>query len=139
MRAMLTTALLLGSNLAMAADWNPIGETSDSTWYIDRQSLGTSDGKAKAWFIVDLANERTDYAGRKFKSSKELVYFDCSARTSATLYHLTYSDQLGEGNTVWSSSVDKKNVTYLDVVPDSIGETLLDLVCSSVPKPQKRK
>lgn len=129
--------MLLSASVVSASDWASIGETSLSYWYMDKESIAPVDSKMKAWFLVDYIEEQSNLYGKKFKSSKHLSYFDCKSKTSVTVQSAIFSENLGEGTTVDSYSANKKDLEYIDVMPDTIGETALQAVCLSSPKKKK--
>lgn len=129
--------MLLSTSMVFASDWVSIGGTSTSDWYMDKESIAPIDGKMKAWFLVDYAEEQSNIFGKKFKSTKQLSYFDCQSQTSATVQSALFADNLGNGNTVDTYAANKKTLEYIDVMPDSIGEMALQAVCKSAPKKKK--
>lgn len=137
MRSAIGVLLLAYSSIVNASDWATFGETSLSIWYLDKESIASVDGKMKAWFLVDFKDEQTAYNGKKYKSTKQLSYFDCPSKTSALVQEAFFTDQFGEGTIADSYSLNKKNLEFTDVIPDSIGESMLKFVCQSVPKKKK--
>jgi hypothetical protein len=93
-------------------------------------------GKLKAWIIVDYESPQ-DSQGGKYLSTKQLDYYDCKGRTVGTGQIVYYSMNLGQGDSVHSAMVPPEYVSYSDVVPDTVGEKMLNTICLKLPKQKK--
>lgn len=132
-----TSALIVPC--AIASDWVYVAHMSEnSTVLIDRQSIRPAGDKLKAWILYNYSelqkNPFLSYDDtKKYKSTKQLYYFNCRERTSVPVQFAFYDDELGNGKGVYSLSLDPLKVTYSDVIPDTIGESLINLVCKYAP------
>lgn len=88
----------------------------------------------KAWFMFSYDSEKTQraYPFKKYQSGKQLNNFKCREKSSAVVQGVYYSKEYGTGEVVDSESIDPAKVRYDDVVPDTIGEAMLDAACSIV-------
>ncbi|MCA8203743.1 hypothetical protein LGM71_22080 [Burkholderia sp. AU33545] len=121
---------------AIASNWIEIGRSSDGTATVslDAVSMAFSGSHAKAWFLQDnmySLDVPGSYAGTRYVSDKALVLFDCEQRTSAAAQTVYYDDHNGSGKVVWSWSTPPAKAMYSDVVPDTLGEAMLESVCAS--------
>ncbi|MGU7785051.1 surface-adhesin E family protein [Burkholderia sp. PU8-34] len=55
--------------------------------------------------------------------------FDCDQRTWATTQAVFYDDHAGSGKVVWSWTVGPARLQYVEIVPDSTGEAMLNIAC----------
>jgi hypothetical protein len=118
---------------AQAANWKLVGESSTAKVYLDLQSVRFSGSNAKAWFLFDYSAPRevpVSYPTKTYQSVKQLNQFDCASGTSGVAQSLSFAGTAGEGEVVDSQSIQPTRVSYSDVVPDSVGETMLNRVCS---------
>lgn len=126
--------------LAGAATWTSLGEatTKDAQGYplataisVDSETITrTKRGYIKAWIKEESAAERdiaSPVAGAKaYRSAKTLYVFACSQRKIGTLGLLTYD---AAGNVLESWTVDESRAELIDVVPESVGEHWMRVVC----------
>ncbi|WP_152036590.1 surface-adhesin E family protein [Burkholderia pyrrocinia] len=118
-----------------AANWVEIGRSSDgtATVLLDVTSVAFSGGHAKAWFLQDnmySLDVPGTYVNTRYVSDKALVLFNCDQRTSAATQTVYYDDHRGNGKVVWSWSTPPATAAYSDIVPDTIGEAMLESVCA---------
>jgi hypothetical protein len=132
MRLIIFALALTASFGAAAAIWVPLGKTPDGTEIsMDSTSISPRGKYVKAWFMYSYPDERADALGRKHRSYKALTLFDCKERTSATQLAIYYAEPTGSGTVAWTDSVDFDTMKFRDVVPESIGENNLDLICTT--------
>jgi hypothetical protein len=136
--ALVGAALMLAAaaSTASAADWKAIGGNKGLTVYLDSTSVHFSSGRAKAWFLYDYGDNHAipnSYPEKTAMSSKELDLFNCDEGTSATVQIVYLAHAMGAGDVVESVSIPPATASYADVVPDSIGETMLQEVCKLQP------
>ncbi|WP_428839948.1 surface-adhesin E family protein [Burkholderia ambifaria] len=127
--------LLIGSSsLAHAASWVAVAKSSDETAsiYVDTASIRFSGARAKAWFLEDnmySLDVPAAFPATRYVSSKKLLVFDCDQRTWATTQAVFYDDHAGSGKVVWSWSAGPARLQYVEIVPDTMGEAMLDSAC----------
>jgi hypothetical protein len=137
----LTVLLALAAALpAYGSDWREVSKTNDAVLYVDFESIAPRGRYMRAWVMFDYAppKQTETYPQKEYKSAKSLWAFDCTERTSATAQHILLSGDLGAGEPIQVRSVDWGQLKFDDVVPDSIGETVLKITCATRrPTPQK--
>lgn len=137
-----------GSVPAAASDWQYLADvgTDGSSLIFDAQSKAVSGAYKKAWFKwiyakdMPLAdNVKSDPAAFFYKTSLDLSYFNCAERSSVTTQAIYYDK---DGKVVGGFTLQVKDARWSEVAPDTLGETMLNTVCSSkaavstpVPKP----
>ena len=131
MRRSFLILLVFGSAAAMAADWEVV--TSGSTGSIislDKNSIArTGSGRRKAWFKSTytkpqvLSDEKT-----KYFETLELDSFDCSEHTMG-MVQVIYRDAAGK--VVYTYENPLTSPRHSDVAPETVGEAMLDAVCSA--------
>ena len=82
----------------------------------------------KAWVMYSYRDSQED-RGLFFRSYKELDKYTCGANTVTTLAAVEYSDNDGGGKVM--ASYQYNNATAADIVPDTIGSTLYEKLCSA--------
>ncbi|BEV00103.1 surface-adhesin E family protein [Novosphingobium olei] len=111
----------LASPVQAATVWVPVGTSSTgSRWYMDDRALGA--GSGDYWFKIDYSNDRTE----KDRSSVQLKRIDCSTRRSGTVQATTYAVN-GVARSYGPITYPSLSV----VVPDTIGEVFVDLICAT--------
>lgn len=139
MKKLLAVALAtMMTQQAMATNWYLIGEENayGSKAYLDLDSiqqdhLTNGTPVMTAWIQMELKQAQDAGDGKKYWSSKEFRYFDCRARKSVIEYGITYDKQ---GRVVWSVNHPLfsrySSANWERVIPDSTGETVLNIVCA---------
>jgi hypothetical protein len=125
--------VLAASVSARASDWQFVAQSETARYSMDFQSVAPAGSYRKAWVKTILMNgglKADSDPGKKYQSTKELYYFDCSAKRLSAVQSVHYSDLFG-GEVVESSSVKFNSIMLDDVVPDSIGEMFTNVACST--------
>lgn len=107
------------SSPAISANWQQFGTDGDGTpWSLDISSVIRNGGLAQVWV-------KGEYAASKqgVKSTKHLWRFRCASHEAATLSWVDYDVS---GLVVQEGSPEAH---YEPVVPETLGETALKLVC----------
>ncbi len=115
--------------MAYSSDWVIISTGSDSVIYGDKQSIRTQGNSVKLWlkWVYDTPQEvEHTYPVKKYTSTKSLDVYNCQDRTSTTLQTVRYSE---DGSVVDSQIWKDLKSAYSEIVPDTIGESILDYVC----------
>ena len=112
--------------------WFEVGSGSETTVYADTQSMRRNGPKVKVWlkWVYAKALETKSYPKKNYLSEKALAIYHCADRTSTTIQVIRYVDTDVSGEVVESASILEANVDYHDVAPETIGESILDYVCS---------
>jgi hypothetical protein len=116
-----------------ASDWRNVTKTNDAIIYVDYGSVAPRGKYMRAWVMFDyiLPKQTVTYPQKEYKSGKMLWAFDCEERTSATAQYILLSGDFGDGEPVHSLSTSWGLLKFDDVVPDSIGEIVLNVACAS--------
>lgn len=69
---------------------------------------------------------------KAYRSSKALEYFDCEERKNGEIQATYYVGEFGAGESAGSVVWKLPQVSFSEVVPDTIGETMLNYVCKAV-------
>lgn len=131
---MLAALLAVLSDGALAANWKLVSTSDTSIIYVDTTSIAKSPIGRKAWVWFEYNAPKKiplSYPEKYFTSVVELDHYDCQNRTSAAAQQLSYASAGKSGDVVDSRSIRNVKDTLEDVVPDTVGETLLNFVCSA--------
>lgn len=132
---MLMTALTVLP--AQAADWRFIPSTSSNneTHYVDYDSLKRHSFKGggryyTAWTKTTYPSAQKSPNGNLYQELTAFQYFDCSNQKSNddAVHFYTSTGQLVDSGTWTISTTSSAN--WKRIVPDTVGETRLDSVCS---------
>ena len=128
----LFASLCMGLGCAQAADWKLVNKTDTVAAYFDEQGIARTQNKIKLWALWDYAStQKIDGAPQKeYLSLKELSYYDCAERTRAAVQAVFYPGAFGMGESIETTVRDPSKVLFVDVVPDSLGEFMLNRACA---------
>lgn len=124
------------ASLAQASDWQIISGSEKLNVFVDKSSIARSGKYKKAWFMYSNSTDQTGlvYTSYKvYRSNKALEYFDCEERTTGQIQSTFYAAEFGAGDALGSMILKLPQVMFSEVVPDTIGETMLNYICSPVP------
>lgn len=121
--------------LANTERWTKVGTSSDqSDHYVDYTTYKRSDGIVKIWTLTNFAVLQ-EHLDDKFLSSASLREYRCEDREMRQLHYVRYSLFMGEGKIVYSG--DNPNPSWTALLPNSVGENIIQLVCNYKPRPKK--
>jgi hypothetical protein len=122
---LLITLLLLSSGPAYA-EWVALGDSdSETTVYVDPDTIRRKGDLVKMWELYDFKIIRT-VAGDSYFSSKAQIENDCAEERRRTLAFTWFSENMGSGKVVFSESYEGR---WAPVVPDTIGLMLWTFAC----------
>ena len=123
--------LVFVTRTAVASDWQLVSNGKESKVYVDTESLGHHGRYVKAWFLWDYASQQKDqiFPDQRFLSQKILWYISCSEKTAAQIQLLSYTGKAGDGDVVTRRITPIGLAQFEDVVPDSVGQILVNYVC----------
>ena len=130
-------ALIIGICDSASAEWVKYYEADNGIFYYDADKIIKSkDGKISVWskrirdsqVLLEKRRMRNlPTAGyENYSHSIDKDIYSCHDRTVATSYMVDYSS---DGSTLNSFQVSKEWLRFDDVVPDSIGEMLFEILC----------
>jgi hypothetical protein len=127
---MLALALSTCVSLAGAKDLQfTASDADDMRVFIDYDSIAKVGPKLKAWVLYNFptSKQTTQYQPKDYRSVLELTHYDCAERTSGAVQSVAYAGEMGSGQVM--SEWDKPP-HFTEVVPGSVGETVLMRVCT---------
>ena len=110
---------------ATNSEWEPIGNSDNSSWYISMPSIQPTQAGKKAW-ILQNHNKAEIVNGKPSFSNKFLDEHDCKSKTRRPLYFLDYSDPMGKGTAITATEGSGK---WVPVIPDSVSEMIHFVLC----------
>ena len=119
----LSSLTLLFATPAVGADWRYVG-TSDNgtTIYVDMETMRPTGDTVNVWVRYDHSRDRTI----RFRETKQLVTYNCSARTSTLRSYISYD---ANGRVVDSGDISTYQLRQNNVAPDTIGDAIMTAVC----------
>lgn len=127
--ALAAAAVLIPS--AQAANWVAIGGNDSVTTYVDTDSMRRAGPKVKTWLKWEWSKPEAvpnTYPEKTYQLEKQLQISDCVAGTLAVVQGIRYAS-LDGADVVDSYSIPEVKATYTEVVPETIGESILKFAC----------
>ncbi len=121
--------LLLTSTSAFAA-WSelPVTNATGATVFTDPGKIRSKGmPKVKMQHLINFHQVETNASGHEYKSSKELVEYDCEEEHYRVLAASQYADNMGKGKVV---SFTNNARQWEPVELDTIEETLWETACA---------
>lgn len=132
MKKILFALLMSTSALSYASDWQYFGMANGTLYYVDFGTMADVGNYRKAWFRGDLTEQREvegSYPKKKWQSSKILYYFDCKAKLIGAFQEVLYEMIANAGAVASTKSTRFDPKSMDDVVPDSVGEKMMGIIC----------
>jgi hypothetical protein len=113
--------------------WREVGQTDTARVYVDTPSLRRTLPNVKVWLMwtYTKSQQTSDASKKHFLSEKNLSIYNCTERSYATIQVIRYSDSDASGSVVKSYSTPEHMARYSEVAPDTIGEIILEYVCTA--------
>lgn len=116
---------------ASASNWQRIDGIGERLSYVDYASIvTTANGRKKAWMLNTFDQLQTVPGYPQYRSMKSLIHFDCKEKTRAEGLTVLYDGVEGTGAPVNTEYFPVSNNSFRDVIPDSIAELQLEIVCA---------
>lgn len=112
------------SNSAVA-EWNYVGETEESTVFIDSATISKKGNMSKMWVMFDYKHGQGSQ-GFKFLSRRDQFEFDCDEKLVRTLFVSVHSGNMGDGK---SHIGDNPSLRWQPIPPETTAEVLRTLAC----------
>jgi len=130
MRLILLAVFFLSSNVN-ASEWMELQTLENEIMYVDFDSLRTNKrfGIVRAWLMLDYPEAKGE-STIKFHSIKVLVEISCKREEIRTIYGVSYSENMGKGNPIFTS-YDKEK--WSPVIPDANSITIYKTLCNINP------
>lgn len=131
----LNAALAAAESAAASADaaaaaaprdrWVDVGGSDRFTTYVDTQTIKRSGTDVTVWH-KNLYERPTTSQGETYDEVMFLSIFHCAARQSSGLS----STRRLNGKVVWSYEVKSHQIERSNIMPDTVGEVILETVCA---------
>ena len=125
--ALIALALFAGQ---ASAKWEFINIGNGMVKYVDKSTIWNQGAYVAMWEMTDYTNKQLTDDGINFLSNKSLYLYNCRERTMGVKSIVYYGKNTGDGNPVYSFSIQPRDVVFVDVIPGSIGETFLVIACA---------
>ena len=115
-----------------AANWVEIGGNDSVTTYVDTESMRRIGPKVKTWLKWEWAKPESvpnTYPAKTYLLEKQLQISDCVAGKLAVIQGTRYAS-LGGADVADSYSIAEGKAMYTEVVPETIGESILKFACA---------
>lgn len=125
--------LLLQSVSAFAANWVFVGESANSQYYIDKESMIRTGSKVQCWMRTNYNDPQTEKypivdTNNKYSSDLSYSEYDCYNRTLRGLEFNSYSEKDGGGSVVKSHSFTS-STHLIRIPPGTVAEAVMKFVC----------
>ena len=124
---------------AFAANWVDIAGNNEVTVFIDTDSIRRNGTRVKTWLKWQWIKEQdipNSYPPKRYLSEKQLQVSDCQRRTLAIAQGVRYSNAEGT-DVIDSYAVEERKWQFTEVVPETIGETIVRVACKPSAKRSK--
>lgn len=133
---LIALALLFFGHTSFGQDWIYVSSDKDGDkWYIKstyvkKDGFGNAGDNIKIWTKKELKKTTVKKGGKTltYTNAKELqlIIVDCTDRRIKIVTTTVYNSQ---GKSVDSYTYEEYEQEWMDVVPDSMGEVMLDKIC----------
>ena len=123
-RLLLLLALLIAGSAN--ADWVAIGETDNTTFYIDPTTIRKDGNLRKVWEIQDLKTRHKDGG----MSRRVMLEFDCKAERYRALANSTHTGPMASGQTIHVGDYERYPDSWSEIPPKTAAEFILKMVCA---------
>jgi len=123
---------------AHAAKWATVAGNPEVSVFVDVDSIRRDGDQVRTWLKWQWnspQNVPDSYPPKTYLMERQLQVSDCRQGTLAIAQGVRYSDKDGV-DAVSSYAVDQKHWQFSDVVPETIGETIVQFACK---RPVKRR
>ncbi len=130
MRLILLAVLFLSLNVN-ATEWMKLETLENEIRYVDFDSVRTSKrfGIVRAWLMLDYPEAKGE-PPTKFHSIKLLVEISCKREEIRTIYGISFSENMGKGDPVFTSDEKEK---WSPVTPETNGGAIFRTLCKINP------
>jgi hypothetical protein len=140
LRSVLVSGVLCAGALAQGSTWELVntreaGDAEGNEYFVDTTNLRLIEDSITASVLIQYRDIQTQLGnGYEVRSSTSLSAFDCAHRRSAWMATTAFSGDRGTGHPVRYIDGARVNLPWVDVTPASVGEAILEFVCSRAPK-----
>ena len=116
----------------MAPNWRGLGKTQESAVFVHQDIRKSANGLLSVWTHHELPAPGYIDKEKPYLSTRDRMLVDCKGVRTGTADIAYYAERFGYGTVVGTA---RMKAELADVVPDSIEELLVKVVCA--PKPGK--
>lgn len=130
-------AVTLLSSLAIAGPkWVPFFKGNNFEEYLLQAPVHADGHFVKFWQLYDYSSDQKDLSsdakGQPYRSSIDLVQYNCAEGEVAVLQFSMYKGQMGTGDQVSNlTAPDPAHLAYIYIIPGTLGERNMRLACSA--------
>lgn len=129
MRKLILIFLALVPNIVFAK-WVTAATGYEVVYFYDPSRIYTVHGLTKdAWILGDYPKPEQTVNKQMIRSTIEKRRFFCATHEMAILKYVDYSGRMGTGNVVRTADLESFKIS--EVVPNSVGEKLLEAICEN--------
>jgi hypothetical protein len=138
--SILGALIFWGANLSSAEEsrWLEVAQGESTVVSVDSKSIRRNGEKVKAWvrYIYQNPVAAANFPQKSYMSSKALNVYNCVNHTVAALQAIRYADQYSN-DVVESFNWPESTTGYTEIVPETLGEGIMEFVCSYTEKRKK--
>ena len=117
------TCLLGAGAVPATADWTKVSDEGSFAQYVDYDTIRKDGNLRKVWALHD--NKKRDEDGEM--STRFRMELDCKEERTRTLSISSHSQNMAGGALL--RKLTQENPKWKDVVPNSVGDTILKIAC----------
>lgn len=126
MKKLLALLVLVSIPTFALAEWTMIQTNDDGNMYIDLDSIQKSGDVVTALTL----NDYYGFQNHNELSSQSKEMHDCKNKKFKALSVNYFSDNMGKGKIIETFDFNESETAWSDVVPYSIGELKVNIICS---------
>jgi len=111
----------------MAPNWRGLGKTHEAAVFIHSEVRKTDNGRLAVWMHQELSAPEYIEKETSYLSTRDRMVVDCRTARIGKTDMAYYAERFAHGQVVWTS---RKQAEMIEVVPDSIEELLVKVVCA---------
>jgi len=111
----------------MAPNWRGLGKTHESAVFVHQDTRKVENGMLSVWTHHELPAPGYIDKEKPYLSTRDRMLVDCKGARTGTTDIAYYSERFGYGMVVATAH---RKAELADVVPDSIEELLMKVVCT---------
>ena len=126
MRKLILMMLLFTACGNAMAEWVKVGTTDYFDLYVDKTTIVKISDMTNMWHLHDEKANRKTVTNESYRSTKELIQYNCKKNMMRTLSYSLHSKKMGEGNVIYQ---DKFAGNWTATKQNSIDTTLWKIAC----------
>lgn len=116
-------------SLGVMAEWQKVDYQNRQTTYVDSSSSIKGGNTVKMWVLTDYERAMILQGLQPYSSMKELIEYDCWQRQEREIHYVTFSGNMGRGQSNNSFTVPNGGSDWKPVAPDSVSSVMLKIAC----------